>query len=317
MEVDFTEESLVELPKGNVETKKVIKPTKAKVDTDVMINCLRDEKVVIRFVPRGGGLVTDPKHVLYGGMGITSKRRLVVPMLQTKVYKNILTNSEKEYLEYIMGLEPNTLSVYKKTDNYWGTAFVELGKDPLVLDLSVPDDYIKYKILLANSTIVAPSEKVLKESRKATYQFVISEQGSEISTAVEALNIKSKAYLLFGKLNEELEKLALIVEIATGRTISNIKDKNNIYAVVEKLLKEDAKAFIKAAEDPYLDTKLLIKNSINIGTVRKRGTYYYLTEGNKPLCSDKQEPLLENACAFLNAPKNQEVLFLLQTKLKD
>ena len=32
------------------------------------INCLRNERVIIRFVPKETALVKDPKHVLSGGM---------------------------------------------------------------------------------------------------------------------------------------------------------------------------------------------------------------------------------------------------------
>ena len=79
--------------------------------------------------------------------------------LSSGAFKNVLTNSEKNYLEYIMGLEPNALSVYKKVDNFWSTATegtinkVMLKKGDNRLDLSNPEDYIRYKILLANNDI--------------------------------------------------------------------------------------------------------------------------------------------------------------------
>lgn len=317
MEVDFNEsldEAPVEITKEVPE--QPVKSKKTKDDTPKLVSCLRNEKVVIKFIPKEGGLVTDPKHVLYGGLGINSKRKFVVPVLPSGTFVNVLTNSEKDYLEYIMGLPENAMSVYLKKDNFWANKGVILGKERTVLDLSDPDDYIKYKILLANKDYIAPSEEVLKTAKKATYQFVIIREGEEARSSVESLNTSAKAYILFGELKEELEKLALIVEIATGKSLSRI-DKISVFAQVEKLIKDSPKKFIEAAEDDYLDTKLLIKKAVSAGYIRKRGQYYYFTEDNSPICTETQEPTLQSACAYLNSPKYQEKAFALQAKIKE
>jgi len=81
-------------------------------------------------------MVTNPKHILYGGMSDNSKKTFVVPRLSSGVFVNVLTDSEKAYLEEIMGLEYNALSVYKRpeSENYWndgnetGISRVTLGK---------------------------------------------------------------------------------------------------------------------------------------------------------------------------------------------
>ena len=145
-----------------------------------LINCLRKETVIVRFLPRKHGIWgNNPKHVLAGGMAESAIKTFVVPLLSSGAFKNVLTNAEKDYLEYIMGLEPNALSVYKKVDNFWSTATegtinkVTLMKGDNRLDLSNPEDYIRYKILLANNNVVAPSLQALEDKPKATYQFVI------------------------------------------------------------------------------------------------------------------------------------------------
>lgn len=319
MEIDLTDNLLEDAPieiTKNVPNPEVGQTTVTYRPTDKkLISCLRNEKVAIKFIPREGGLVTDPKHILYGGLGVNSKRRFVVPLLQSGAYVNVLTNAEKDYLEYIMGLPENAMSVYRKQDNFWANKGVTLGKDKAFLDLSDPDDYIKYKILLANKDYIAPSEEVLKSAKKATYQYVITREGDEIQSSLESLNTTSKAYLLFGELKEDLRKLSLLIELATGRTIAS-HDKKVIYAQTEKLIREKPEKFVEVAEDVYLDTKLLIKDGIETGHIRKRGQYYYLTEGNIPLCNEKQEPTLQSACEYLNAPKYQEVKFALEAKIK-
>lgn len=123
------------------------------------VSPLRNEIVTVKFVPRQGK-ITDPKHVLYGGMAENAVRTYTVPRMANGVYKNPLTDSEKTFLEEYMGLQPNALSVYK---DYWDNYFVRVPKSGLRLDLSNANDYISYKVLLLNHNRIAPSLQALKD----------------------------------------------------------------------------------------------------------------------------------------------------------
>jgi hypothetical protein len=89
-------------------------------------------------------MVQNPKHILYGGMAETATRSFVVPKLSSGLFRNVLTDNEKSFLEQVMGLEYNALSIYKKKDNFWddsnpnGIGRVTLHKQDNYLDLSVP-----------------------------------------------------------------------------------------------------------------------------------------------------------------------------------
>jgi hypothetical protein len=126
-----------------------------------LINCLTNKIVTVKYLPRQGS-ITDPKHVMYGGLAERSTITLTVPRLKSGTLKNVLTDAEKDYLEHILGLEVGALNVYNKLNNFWenttegGVSSVRLSKYDTRLDLSDPIDYIKYKILLANKDIVAP-----------------------------------------------------------------------------------------------------------------------------------------------------------------
>ena len=146
------------------------------------INCLRNERVIVRYILRPSTMVPNKNHVLYGGMAETAIRRFTVPRLSNGSFKNVLTN---QYLEHVMGLEFNALSVHNRKNNFWddsnpeGFGRVELHKQDNYLDLSVPEDYIKYKVLLANKDQICPSMQELEERPKATYQFVILSENAE------------------------------------------------------------------------------------------------------------------------------------------
>ena len=317
VDLDFTDNSQVELSKKEIDTRKSRSRsnlTEIKEDKR-LINCLQNKKITVRFIPRESGLVTDPKHILYGGMHINAKFKLVVPRLQNGTFVNVLTNSEKEYLEYVMGLEENALSVYRKTDNFWSNYGVILTKGNTTLDLSVPDDYIKYKVLLANKDYIAPSDEELNRRQLPTYRYVLSSESGDYELANKTLNTNAKAYKIFGQLESSPEKLALVVELSTGKVV-NYSNKELLLAAVDKLIREYPLKFIENAEDEYLDIKLLIKQAVETGHVRKRGQYYYLTEDNSPLCTERQEPTIQAACQYLNSPKYQEKKFYLESKVR-
>ena len=69
-----------------------------KRDTDNLINCLQNKIVTVKFIPQPG-TISNPKHVLYGGMADRSVFTVTVPKLRSGTYKNVLTDDEKDYLE--------------------------------------------------------------------------------------------------------------------------------------------------------------------------------------------------------------------------
>ena len=74
--------------------------------------------------------------------------------------------------------------------------------------------------------------------------------------------------------------------------------------------------FLRIATDELLDTKVLIKKSIEAGLIVKRGDYLYVREDNSPLCEYCEEPTFNIAAKYLSNPKRQELKFSLEAKLK-
>lgn len=281
-----------------------------------MINCLRQERILVRHIPKEGGMISNPKHILYGGMAENAIRYFTVPKLSSGMYVNVLTDKEKEFLEEVMGLEYNTLSIYKKVDNYWENNMVRLTKQDNVLDLSDPEQYIKYKILLANKNFIAPSLEALTDYPKATYQFVIIAEGEETKTAKDNMSITMKCYKEFGKIENDVDMLRTLVETIDGRpTSANVK-LEFLQTKVNSLIQADSKLFLKTITDPYLPTKVLIKKAIEAGLISNRGNYLYLRQDNSPLCENNQEPTLSVASQYLNNPKHQDIKLTLEAKLK-
>lgn len=292
--------------------------TEVKVESKEPINCLRNEIVRVRYLPKQTSMVTNPKHVLYGGLAEGAFRDFVVPVYSSNgQYYNVLTNNEKDYIEKVMGLEPNSLSIYKKKDNFWDTFTVRLTKDDLLLNLSIPMDYIRYKVLLANDLYVARSLSQLEDNPRATYQFVIVSDKDEDNSSMKKFNNNAKAYMLLGQYKDDIDTLRTLLEALEGRPTSSKITVEAAISRLDELIRNDAKLFVKFASDPLLPVKVTIKRAVEEKIISKRGTYYYLSSDNSPLCGDNSEPTLNVAAAYLAQPKNQELLFSIQGKLKE
>lgn len=287
----------------------------AAVDEPI-VNCLRNERVIVKHVPKETGIVRDPKHILYGGMAEGAVRWLTVPRLTSGMYVNVLTNAEKACLEEVMGLEYNALSIYNKVDNFWDNYQVRLTKQDNFLNLADPDDYIKYKVLLANKDLIAPSLQDLEDHPKATYQFVLIHENEESQASKKKMNATMQAYMEFGKIQENADILRIIIETIDGRPTSKNSKIEFLQEKVGKLIQADARLFVRVATDPLLSTKVLIKKAIEGGLISNRGGMLYLKADGTPLCEDNEEPTLNIAAKYLNMPKHQELKFAIEAKLK-
>ena len=320
-DTDIEDAPKVEVPKTQ---KKAAKQAKVRVENNEdmgTISCLRNEKIKVSFIKRNNGMPDN--HVLSGGMAEGSKMTLVVPKLNTGTFVNVLTDAEKSFLEEYMGLEYNALSIYKKPDeeNFWNDANanginkVVLIKGDNYFDLSNPQDYIKYKILLANKNIICPSLTALKETPKATYRFVIIAEGEESKQAKTNMNNTMLCYKEYGKIEENIDLLRMIVETIDGRPTAPSVKLEFLQNKCNTLIQNDPKKFLSVITDPLLSTKALIKLSIENGSIANRGNYLYLRNDNTPLCEENEEPTLNFAAKYLNAPRHQNILFALQAKL--
>lgn len=279
------------------------------------INPLRKERVIVRFIPKENDNVTDRKHVAFGGMMDGAERGFTVPMLSNGTYKNVLTDDEKTYLEDLLGLEVNGLSVYNKKDNFWDNYLIRLTKQDTILDLSDPQDYIKYKVLLANKDLVAPSMKTLREARRATYEYVIMEPNEEFSDSRNRVNNTMKCYEEFGAIKDKFDTLRCIIETIDGRPIANNTKIEFLQAKATDLITSNPKLFLETITDPLLNTKILIKKAVEANLISKRGEYYYFREDGSPLCGPNEDPTFTIAARYLSLPQNQELKFSIEAKL--
>ena len=269
-----------------------------------LVNPLKNERVIVRRLLKEGK-ITNPKHVLYGGMALGAFHTFTVPMLRNGHLVDVLTKAEKAYLEEAMGLETNALSVHRQVDNYWSNYQVKLGKEDTILDLSIPEEYIKYKVLLANTECIAPSLDAVSLKQKETYEYVLLHEEEEAKANKKRVNKNIEA---------DKDKLRTIVEIATSRPQHRTVSIDALTDQIDRLIQANANLFLTIAQDPLLDTKVLLKKGIETGTVKVKNDLFYDADG-KPLC-DAGNATFSVAAEWLNKPKNQGTKLAIEAKIK-
>lgn len=285
------------------------------LSADNLESCLRSEIITVKYAVRPNGNITDPKHELYGGMANNSSRVFMPKMLRNGSLANVLTDSEKNFLEYYMGLEPNALSVHRKKDSYWKDFRVRLTKSDTQLNLAIPEDYIKYKVLLSYTDAICPSLREFTDNRKVTYQFYMVNEGDEVKQNNKAMSIKMESMFELGKIQEDKSILKATLEIMSGRPVSKTSTTDSIQGLLFKQIENNPKLFLQIVKDPLFKTKVFIKECAENGVIMVRSGLYFISS-KEPMCEDGQESTLENAAKYINAAKRQELKLTLQAKLK-
>lgn len=291
-------------------------------------SCLRNEKVILRKLPKRTNLVKDSSHIMGDGMHDNAFYIYCVPKLQkSNNFVNVLTKEEKEFLEHEMGLPENALSIYRqpKEENYWsnanpnGLSSVTLRKRDNIFDMSKPTDYIAVKILLANKDKICPSMEEWSARPKETYEFVVIREGQESKMAKSNTDATIQAVMKLGKIADDKDVLKLVVETMMGKKFSDTTSSEWLQTQALDMIKnapKNARLFLSIMDDESLDTKVLIRKCISKGIVADRGGYLYIKDGNVPMCNDGEEPTIKMAAAWLSKPANQERLFKLQAEIK-
>lgn len=293
-------------------------PVTTETAAPAVFNPLRKERVIVRLIKKHRGFVDDPKSPFYEGMAPNSENRLVVPRLRNGSLKNVLTNEEKTFFEKTLGLPENALSIYKTENNYWITSTpncinsVRLTKRDLILDLSVPADYIRYKILLANDDIVCPN--IGDQNNKNTYMYVLINDRQEANTLNKKVNTKLHVFEMFARYSEDADKLRAICWLCDGRKVSKSTLLEVLKAKVMDFIENNMTKAANIFDDPLLNYKILIYNAVENGVIADRNNIFYDRETGNALCKEYEIANLNTAAAYLADVSNGEYAFNIQKR---
>lgn len=288
--------------------------TQAQTKTKAKEFTLPNEKVVVEFIRVQKGNIVNPKHVLFGGMGENAKRHLVPRRSKTTFkYVQVLTPEEQKSIESILVLGEGGLSIYKPENNYWDSLSIDLKKEGVTLDLSDPVSYLKYKIVLSYTDMVASSLAELKKKNKATYQFVIVRPGERSNIVVDSYNVKKEAYSIAAKLETNIDHVREFLYLAGKRSAGDASI-TKVKSMLAVIVEDDPQKVVDIVTATDYSTRALLSKAVLAGVVKDLGGRYNLEDG-VALCADGEVASLANAIKFLNSPNNNDIKSLIEAKL--
>jgi hypothetical protein len=289
---------------------------KAKVsENDVvepMTDFLRNETVTVKYLVKTNTNIKDPKHVGYGGLFNGTEIAIPAPTLDNKKMKNILTNKEKDGLEFLLGVNLSIYSEFWKESNKDNGIFpIYLGKDDTILDLSDPYDYIRYKVLKISPLVAGSLDEI---RNKATYRFVLVAEGEQTLKDKAAVGNKVLAFEKYVEYKNNKAVLRYVLR-NLGRYTTKNQKLDFLQIETAKMIEADPNLFVAITNDKYITTKVLIEECHEFNVIDKKDKKFYTKEG-EPL-SEGDTPTLDVAAAYLASPLGQEMRLTLEAKLKN
>lgn len=272
---------------------------------------LKNKKVKVYPIKRARGLVQDAEHeaaFLFGD----STFEFSVPMTRTGKLKDPLDPEEREYFEKYdkqLNFREGDTSIYPDKDgnNMWYDYRIRLDKTVRELDLSDPQDYLDWKVLLANEDKIAPSWN--ERHDKQTYLYALVDEEEETKSVATQADKRKRAYKHYGKIEEDPDEMKKFLRIYGAKPPQNAK-MHFLQSEIDRIIQEDLDGFLSVIEDDDYDIRDFIDQAIQVGALHKNRNEYKLPGGDIIGRSTK------DTIDFLNDPKNQDIYLDIQAKIE-
>lgn len=237
-----------------------------------------------------------------------------------------LTKEEIEFFEnielsYIHGLsyKKGDLSTTKKTDNVWhtytGEFFMKLKNEIKTLDLSKAEHYILYKMLLANTELVAPSGEAGTPGDyrfKSTFKFKLEEEGFEAQKNAVIADRTKDAWIEYGKIQSSRDYMITALSLAyPSKRFSYESAIEDFKSELKTLVETELDKFLSIVTDPLFEQKSFVYKAIRLGFIVNEKNNVYTEGGDHQLGRNIKE-----AAEFLSYPENQGVKIEINKKIK-
>lgn len=275
------------------------------------------------------GMVKDRNHVasyllpncdrVYCTPRIKGSLELDFPLTEEEL--KFFEDRDKSGLTFEKGdLNPHSKKWSKKGKNSGGFSWWEVSPDskikvadqPIKFNLSKPMDYIRYKILIKNTDYIAADKDDLR--LKPSYLYVFEEENDSARADASIVDRKIQAYAKLAEFSTDLDRMVDLCTVL-GLKVTKTSEKSFLIKALGQQIEDNVQKFLDSVIDEYYDEKILIGKLIKSRLINRRGSSYFLTNGD-PMCERGEVPNLENACIFLKADENQEIRLALEAKLK-
>lgn len=279
---------------------------------------LRDETVIVKFLPNTRNGILDPKHPLYGGLSSNASIAVPAPIMRRKL-DGLFSKEELAVLSKKLSGED-----LRPTSEFWreyrkdelgmniGVFPIFLKKEGLLLNKKDAVDYIKIRIL-ENTPIVAPSPSEVK-NKESEYRFVLVKQGELHREDIKKITWKKKAVKFHTKYEDD-ERILQHVLRSFNKSVGSSHKLPFLQNETWKLVEAEPQLFVKAMEDEFLDEKVLIYDLLKENLLTSSNKLFFSLE-NDPLRLEGDRNDLEGAARYLASGVGQDLRVELEAKLK-
>ena len=281
---------------------------KKEESTNVVIeNPLKNRKVAVCPIYREGGWLQEINKNHDGAFLFTGAKFGIkgVPYnTDRRVFIDPLTDEEKQYFalpEIGLGIKLEDFSIHK-SPNFWSKFEINLTRDPIVLDLNNPMDYLRYKFLLAQKDLVSPSW--IQRLDKGTYKFSIKDDESDQEEEISRIDLEMEVMGYFNNIQGSIRKMSALLALFYERNNIRKKIPSNVTTPflkteIHKIIKTNLKDIHEIIQDKYFEERVLVIQGITIGAILRQSGSEYQIVGEEDVLNLRE--LLE----FLRNKKNQ------------
>jgi hypothetical protein len=230
--------------------------------------------------------------------------KVILDDIERKMIKKYVTKypngmTEQEFFEEELGVDLNPSKPVG--ENFWRDdkrSRVTLEKGGMTLDLNTAVGMLRYKILISNKNLISPSYE--ERRLRATYEFMLVNQGKITSKKAEQAKLKTRAYAAYGRITENEINMKGFLR-AIGRAIPANYTEEWMQTEIMDLLEEGPAKFLSIVEDPSYDGKIFIQEAVEIGAIKRMNERRYVLDNGYELGD------LAQAVQYFADPENQEV----------
>lgn len=275
---------------------------------------LKKEEVLVRKVDEGNIFSTDKKHIMSLGMIDGTKKTYYVPTYNG-VFVEVLNEDECRAAEEILGLEKGSMNRNKVKNNYWAKYKIEVPKDGLTLHLDNINDYIAYKVLVANKSLIADSLETLKNRRLLSYEFFISKANEEATEGKKSLDVLQKAFNEYAKIDKKKDEKRIILELMMNTVLSEKMTDEEISNKYKEYLVGNPQKFLNTISDKHFEMKKFIQKALQKGVLCYKGLNIILKSNQMPLSAGSETADMLAAVSYLENPAHSDVKALIESQM--
>jgi len=283
------------------------------------VKILQNKKVTIKPIIRGRAFASkESKHdgkFMFTGC----KERFTLKQdKNTGAFVNVFAEGEREAFEKELQLESGELSLYKRKSPFWAKFWVELDKNPKVLDLNLPVHALQLKVLQSYTDIIAPDW----DSRefKPSYKWAIVDEDAVIEKESKLANRMLEAMTLFQGIQKSQKQMLDVLRLLDKKPDRSAnkdflqKEITKVIAQIEKIPgSSNIDDFIKAASDKQASDKIFVLDALDakVIVVDRTSNEFRELESNKLLGKS-----LQGVVDHYGDPMYQEDRLLIEEKIK-